>query len=225
MINTHSMARAPFTLIAGAVETTSVLEELQAATELWLADTSRQRKVRCQRHTRNIFLRCPRKPLPPGARNANDVHESRASRHASRFPRTLELVEALAEAEGGVPGRATIVALAPRRRVYPHVDAGDYYRIRDRYHLVLRSPAGSPLTVAGETVTMRERQLWVINNKVRHAADNPSDTVRIHLIFDLLPRAGAGHYTDPRPMPDASGPREAAGGRISGPRTASDAGP
>ena len=196
MIGGPSARHSHFALVAGDIETAPVLAELDAARERWLADTSRQRKVRCQRHTRNIFLRTALKPLPPGADNANDVHENREARDALRFPRTLALLRELAERERGTLGRATLVALSPRRRVFPHVDAGAYYRIRDRYHLVLQSPSGSPLTAAGETIVMRERQLWVFNNKVRHAAENPSDTARVHLIFDLLPRPGAGHYVD-----------------------------
>ena len=194
MIRGPSATRSHFALVATDIDTAPVLAELEAARDRWLADTSRQRKVRCQRHTRNIFLRTALKPLPPGANNANDVHESREAREACRFPRTLALLRQLAEQEEGTLGRATLVALSPRRPVLPHVDAGAYYRVRDRYHLVLQSPSGSLLTAAGETVVMRERQLWVFNNKVPHAAENPSDTARVHLIFDLLPQAGAGHY-------------------------------
>ena len=186
-----------FTRITEGVDTGPLLAELDAAPELWFADTSRQRKVRCQRNTLNIFLRAPRNPLPPGAKNANDVHESRLTRAAAKFPSTLAFCEGVAAAWGATPGRATLVSLQPRSRVYPHVDAGAYYRIRDRLHLVLRSPGGSPLTAGDETVVMREGELWVFDNKVRHSADNPSEDARVHLIFDLLPAPGRGYYAYP----------------------------
>ncbi len=80
--------------------------------------------------------------------------------------------------------------------MYPHRDAGDYYRVRDRYHLVLRSPLGSFLRAGDQTVLMREGELWVFNNKIRHTAWNPARVPRIHLIFDLLPRPGGGYYVD-----------------------------
>ena len=192
------------------VDTDAILAELDAAADLWLADTSRQRKVRCQRHTLNIFLRGAAKPLPKGAKNANDVHECRTLRTARRFPRTLAFCRETAARERAALGRSTLVALLPGSRVYPHVDAGDYYRVRDRYHLVLRSPAGSALTAAGETVVMRERELWVFNNKVRHDAVNRSDVPRVHLIFDLLPTAGRGYFAaacvDSPALPTTSGP-------------------
>ncbi|MDE0057276.1 MAG: aspartyl/asparaginyl beta-hydroxylase domain-containing protein [Defluviicoccus sp.] len=191
-----------FTRLAEGVDTEPFLAELDAEPELWLADTSRQRKVRCQRNTLNIFLRSPRKPLPPGAKNANDVHESRRARAAAKFPRTLAFCETVAAERGAALGRATLVALLPGSRVYPHVDAGAYYRVRDRLHLVLRSAEGSPLNAGEEEVVMREGELWVFDNKVRHWAFNPSDEPRVHLIFDLLPAPGRGYYARP---PEGSG--------------------
>ena len=179
------------------VPTQPFLAELDAAAEMWRVDTSRQRKVRCQRNTENIFLRAAKKPLPPGAKNANDVHESRVLRMAAKFPRTLAFCERVARSTGGHLGRATLVALLPGSKVYPHIDTGAYYRIRDRYHLVLRSRDGSPLTAGDETVVMGEGELWVFNNKIRHSARNPSSEPRIHLIFDVLPVTGRGCFVYP----------------------------
>lgn len=196
-------AGARFTRIAERVDIAPLLEELDAAPDMWSADTSRQRKVRCQRHTRNIFLRAPKKPLPPGARNANDVHESRLAPAARRFPLALAFCERVAAELDAELGRATLVTLLPKSRVYPHVDAGAYYRVRDRLHLVLKSLRGSPLTAGGETVVMREGELWAFDNKARHFADNPSSEPRVHLIFDVLPAPGRGLYALP---PLAEGP-------------------
>ena len=183
-----------FKRVAEQVELHPFLKELDESRELWLADTSRQRKVRCQRNTQNIFLRAAKKPLPPGARNANDVHESRKTRFAAKFPDTLAFCENAASQLGGELGRATLVALLPKSRVYPHIDAGDYYRVRDRFHLVLKSSQGSPLSVEEETAVMRPGELWVFNNKARHWAENLSEDSRVHLIFDILPASGKGFY-------------------------------
>ena len=183
-----------FTLITKEIDVTPLLSELAAAPEMWLADTSRQRKVRCQRDTQNIFLRIAKKPLPPGASNANDVHESRTTGTAERFPEALAFCRQVADLEGGELGRATLAALQPGGWVRPHVDTGEYYRARDRYHLVLHSATGSPLTCAGETVVMCKGELWIFDNKSEHEARNPSDSPRVHLIFDVLPMPGRGYY-------------------------------
>ena len=186
-----------FKRLANDVDIEPILAEMNAAAEMWLADTSRQRKVRCQRNTQNIFLRAAQKPLPPGARNANDVHASRTTKTARHFPRALQYCQSVADALEGQLGRATLVALLPKSKVYPHVDFGDYYRIRDRLHLVLKSSGGSPLTAEEETVVMQERELWVFNNKARHWAENSSTDARVHLIFDVLPPRGGGFYAFP----------------------------
>ena len=190
----ENTAPSRFTRVAKGIDVTPFLSELAAVPEMWLADTSRQRKVRCQRDTENIFLRVAKKPLPPGAKNANDVHETRTTKTARRFPEALAFCRRIADLEGGELGRATLVALQPGGWVRPHVDAGEYYRVRERYHLVLQSATGSPLTCAGETVVMREGELWIFDNKSEHEARNPSDTPRVHLIFDVLPMPGRGYY-------------------------------
>ena len=190
-------ATSRFCRIATGIDVAPIRSELEAAPEIWLADTSRQRNVRCQRDTRNIFIRVARKPLPPGARNANDVHESRVARAASRFPTALAFCRSIADLQGGELGRATLVALQPRGWIRPHVDAGAYYRIRDRFHLVLRSLGGSHLTAVGETVVMREGELWAFDNKSLHEARNPTDEPRVHLTFDVLPPPGRGYYVLP----------------------------
>ena len=186
-----------FTKIAENEDIFPILAELEASPDMWLADTSRQRKVRCQRNTRNIFLRAAKKPLPPGVTNANDVHESRIAPAAKYFKRTLDYCQSVATAQEGILGRATLVALLPKCKVFPHIDVGEYYRKRDRFHLVLKSTLGSPLTTEDETVVMREAELWVFNNKAVHWAENCSSETRIHLIFDVLPRSGLGFYVLP----------------------------
>ena len=185
-----------FRRLREGVDVSRLLTEVDAASQMWLSDTSRQRKVRCQRHTRNIFLRVAQKPLPAGAKNANNVHESVYARNARRFPNALKFLRRTAVSERATLGRATLVALPAGKCVYPHRDAGDYYRVRDRYHLVLRSPQGSLIRAGHQTVVMREGELWVFNNKIEHAARNPAGVTRIHLIFDLLPLPGHGHYVD-----------------------------
>ena len=192
--SSDSMALSCFNRVAKGIDTAALVSELAAAPELWLADTSRQRKVRCQRDTQNIFLRVAKKSLLPGASNANDVHDSRTTKTARCFPETLAFCRNIADLEGGELGRATLVALQPGGWVRPHKDLGDYYRVRDRYHLVLQSLTGSPLTCAGETVMMHAGELWVFDNKSEHEARNLSATPRVHLIFDILPTPGCGYY-------------------------------
>ena len=61
------------------------------------------------------------------------------------------------------------------------------YVLRDRYHLVLKSPSGSFIKSGDETISMVEGELWWLDNKKIHESYNDGDFDRIHLIFDLLP--------------------------------------
>src|SRR6185312_11770638 len=83
--------------------------------------------------------------------------------------------------------RATLVRLKPGGKVYEHIDEGEYYKKRNRYHLVLQSPNGSVLNSGGENVTMRNGELWWFDNKKMHSALNYGDDWRIHIIFDMQP--------------------------------------
>ncbi|MBF2088128.1 MAG: aspartyl/asparaginyl beta-hydroxylase domain-containing protein [Synechococcales cyanobacterium K44_A2020_017] len=105
---------------------------------------------------------------------------------AKHFPKILGWTENFAASIGGELGRVTVVRLAPYGRVYRHIDHGDYYRVRDRYHLVLKSEAGSVLGAGNEWVRMQEGELWWFNNKAPHEAYNESSDWRVHLIFDVL---------------------------------------
>ena len=56
------------------------------------------------------------------------------------------------------------------------------------------------MTSGGETVVMREGELWAFDNKAEHDARNPIDEPRVYLIFDVLPAPGAprrGYYVLP----------------------------
>lgn len=168
------------------VDIAPLLAELHAKVDLFKVDTSRQTKVPEQRETETIYLRSAVKPYPPGV-EGRDVHESRRTKMYAEFPVITAWFESFVKEIGGDPGRATIVKLKPQGRVYRHFDRGEYYRIRDRYHLVLQSEAGSLLTSDDEQMRMREGELWWFDNKKFHEAFNLSKQPRIHMIFDVLP--------------------------------------
>ena len=170
------------------IDISPMMAELSAKHELFKIDTSRQTKVPEQRETETIYLRSAVKPYPPGV-EGRDVHPSRRTKMYQQFPVITRWLESFVSDIGGEPGRATIVKLQPLGRVYRHFDRGEYYRIRDRYHLVLQSNRGSLLTSGDERMQMQEGEVWWFNNKELHEAFNLSEQPRIHMIFDVLPIA------------------------------------
>ena len=165
-----------------------VRDELQRNEALWQVDQSRQRKVAVQRHTQNVFLRAATRGAG-SAHNSNDIQESSETRFAPYYVSSMRLLHGIAKALDGDLCRALFVRLAPQSVVYPHIDLGQYYACRDRYHLVIDSNNGSVMNCAGETVTMYDGQLWWFDNKAMHDSKNNSQTWRTHLIFDLIPLA------------------------------------
>src|ERR1700691_3075186 len=175
-----------FRLIRSGIEIAPLLTEIQAKQEAWLLNTSRQDKVQVQRDTNTIFLRGHvRRP----DLQVNENQESRFTDTSKSFPRAVALMTSFAKEMNAHLSRATIVRLKPKSKVFRHVDAGSYYFVRDRYHIVLYSSAGSVMVSGNEQVRMREGELWWFDNKQYHEAHNESEEWRIHYIFDLLPAA------------------------------------
>jgi aspartyl/asparaginyl beta-hydroxylase (cupin superfamily) len=177
-----------FKLIRGAVDPKPFLDEIASVDDAWAASTGRQDKIAVQREALAIPLRGLKKSAI-GDRKRRDVHESRWTSGSKDYPVACAFLKEIAEALDSELSRAKIVCLPAGRRVYPHIDRGEYYRLRNRYHLVLKSTHGSWLKAADEEVRMREGELWWFDNDQPHEAHNDGDEDRIHMIFDLLPRA------------------------------------
>ncbi len=175
-----------FRLIRSGIDVAPLLEEVHSQEQAWLLNTSRQDKIRVQRDTNTIFLNGP---VARPDLNVNENQESRLSQVAELFPKAMAFMNRLAKERDAQLSRATIVRLKPKSHVSRHIDVGSYYLIRDRFHLVLYSSAGSVLMSGGEQVRMQEGELWWFDNKQYHEAYNESDEWRIHYIFDLLPAA------------------------------------
>lgn len=160
--------------------------EIDAIEGIWHEQMGRQAAATVQREALAIPIRGLRKSAQ-GDRARRDVHESRWTSGSARLPHTRGFLETFAEERGGLLSRAKIVKLPAGGRVYPHIDRGEYYRLRDRYHLVLHSPQGSWMRAGDEEVHMRTGELWWFDNKQEHEAANHGGEDRIHFIFDLLP--------------------------------------
>src|ERR1022692_3844332 len=168
-----------FKLIRSGINIAPLLAEVDSNEQAWLIDTSRQDKIRVQRDTNTIFISSavPRPDLP-----VNENQESRLIAVSESFPKALAFMTEFAQEMNCRLSRATIVRLKPKTQVFRHIDQGSYYFLRDRFHLVLRSPTGSVLMSGGETVRMQEGELWWFDNKQYHESYNDSDDWRIHYI-------------------------------------------
>ena len=179
-----------FNCVRSEIDPKPFLDEIASVDDAWGMATTRQEKIAVQREALAIPLRGMRKSASAG-RQARDVHESRWTSGSARFPLACQfLIDTARELDAHL-GRAKIVCLPVGRRVHPHIDRGEYYAVRDRYHFVLRSSFGSWLKAGNEEVRMQEGGLWWFDNKQVHEAYNDGEQDRIHMIFDLLPAVRA----------------------------------
>jgi hypothetical protein len=173
-----------FKLVQKDIDLAPLLQEIESNENAWLHNIERQNDVPAQRETQTIALRDAVK-RPDLQKTENQ--ESEWCELSTYFPLACDFMKKIANAEGGELSRAVIVRLKPKSSVYLHIDVGSYYIIRKRYHLVLKSDAGSILMSGGETVRMKEGELWWFDNSQYHQSMNNSDDWRIHFIFDVLP--------------------------------------
>ncbi len=174
-----------FELLQKDVEIQPILDELAHRPEAWFAQRGRE-QVTVQRESNSIPIRGLRASKIAG-RQRRDVHESRFTTLSRSFPAVVSFLRRIARERGAKLARCKVVRLPAGGRVYPHVDRGEYYRGRDRFHLILASE-GSWMRAGDEDVSMRTGELWWFDNKQVHEARNDSASDRIHLIFDLEPR-------------------------------------
>lgn len=175
-----------FELIKPYVDPAPFLAEIARIDNPWHIATGRQDKIKVQREARAIAIRGLRKSAI-AERERRDVHESRYTSTARLFPVTTAFLESFALEYGGELARAKLVCLPTGHRVYPHIDRGEYYALRDRFHLILQGQVGSWLKAGDEQLEMRTGELWRFDNKAVHEAYNGGTGDRIHFIFDLRP--------------------------------------
>jgi hypothetical protein len=104
------------------------------------------------------------------------------------FPKLYRFLLDFARQQNAMLRRISIVALEAEGNVSPHIDTGTYYARTNRHHLVLISPHGSEFSSGDEKAVLRERELWWFDNKKMHSVKNLSNDLRVHVIFDLLPK-------------------------------------
>lgn len=186
-----------FKRIEAGIDVAPFLTEIDAHPEFWDLDPSRQEAKPAQRETQAICLRAlgGKAVEDSDARQKNPIgYRGLPTSLSPSFPLAEAFIEGLVESMKGAMGRAVIAQLRPRGTIHPHIDDRLYWLLRDRYHLVLKSVAGSHFQAGGEEVRMQKGELWWFDPTVTHSAFNDSDEVRIHIIVDILSPHSIGSF-------------------------------
>ena len=176
-------------LVEKGIDVQPFLAEIEANSECWYMDQTRQERISVQRETHAIALRCHADTAigDSRVRRAKAVgYRCRPTPVSESFPFISGYVDQLVRNMNGTMGRCVLVKLKPNGTVYPHTDDGLYWLLRDRYHLALKSVTGSHVKMGDEEVRMQEGELWWFDHTVSHAAFNDSDEDRIHIILDVM---------------------------------------
>jgi hypothetical protein len=107
-----------------------------------------------------------------------------------RFAADLEPVLAMLAdryGPGGIFIRVLLARLNANSEIKPHVDKGYSLINCNRIHIPLITNDGVSFSVGGVSQSLREGEVWEINNADVHAVANASAHARVHLIVDWTP--------------------------------------
>ena len=151
-----------FKLVEDGIDTAPYLDEITENSDLWYVDTTRQERITKQRETHAIALysHADHASADSRVRRAKPFgYKGMASPFSERLPIASKFVDDLVGSQNGTMGRAVMTNLKPNGTIYPHTDDGLYWLLRDRYHLVVKSAAGSLFKAGGEEVRMQQGEL------------------------------------------------------------------
>lgn len=110
-------------------------------------------------------------------------HGKLVEANARHCPKTMSLLAELPQPQ--IPGaspNAMFSLLAPHTKIPPHVGISNARLV---CHLPLIVPEGCWFRVGGETRYWKSGEAFVFDDTIEHEAANPSDELRVVLIFDL----------------------------------------
>lgn len=100
----------------------------------------------------------------------------------------LPYVRALIESIPAAPLRCLLARLPAGGCIAPHIDRAPYFSKSIRIHVPVTTSDLNYMLCAARTYTMKEGEVWALNNCAMHAVWNAHPTQsRTHLICDFLP--------------------------------------
>jgi len=161
------------------VNVSDLKKEIEKNEHLWTVDTTRKNFYE-QKDTDTIPLVNSRMRM--GQRFC-DNHELFSTYFLNYFPTFTSFITEFLKTYQGECGRVAIVRLKPSAGVVKHIDFGEYYRLRQRFHLVV---SGSyEYHVENEDEIFTEGDLFWFNSQKIHWSKNIGTEDRVVLIFDI----------------------------------------
>ena len=177
-----------FKCIAAGLDVEPLLQLLDAKPELWKEIETRQRfSGSPHKNTETIYVRGALKMSPYYVLWHTGAYDYPSMEYlkSALVPLLQPILKDLGVED---MGRVLIVNLKATKQVERHIDQGTYANHYERFHLVLRSNKHCFLSSGNWILNLQEGEVWWINNKVLHSAENNStEDDRWHIIFDCVP--------------------------------------
>jgi hypothetical protein len=149
----------------------------------WNENTSRQNSFKNHSHTRTYFL----VNYDLGWIKNSPYEATILNPESPLWNSVKPLVEFLESYHDGKVGRVILPKLISGGIIDGHKDGGDYLESVRRHHIPIVTNERVSFSVGEEIVSMREGEVWEINNNFVHEVENPSEQDRIHLLIDIIP--------------------------------------
>lgn len=167
-------------LIQSNIDISAVKKEIDLYPENWKLDISRQQLSYAQKYTETIRLVTGIRLNEESVWSTIDSEKSVRTDLYSLYKKTTSLLENLFPEN---LERIFIVKLLPKQEVYPHIDEGEYYKTRDRYHLCVSGIYR--YVVEDKSIIVKPGDLFWFDNKLVHSSKNLKNADRISIIFDV----------------------------------------
>ena len=99
------------------------------------------------------------------------------------YPELQKFFKWFTDTYGGTVRKANCYTTPPGKGVKSHIDAHDYFKDKDRFHLVLSGRY--EYTVHKKTEVFSKGDLWWFNNKAEHGSYNHGTEDKINVVFDV----------------------------------------
>jgi mannose-6-phosphate isomerase-like protein (cupin superfamily) len=170
-------------LLDNDVDVTAMMEEIRSQEENWYVETGRQKSIPVQSETESIPLV---KPIPllgvTGHPSQWDSHRYTPTPLYEKYPHIISWLIDFSRKTGEKIARVALVRLKVDGQVGSHIDFGEYYRHRNRYHLCL--DGAYYYHVNNESKLIEAGTLFRFDNDMPHWAVNEGNIPRISVIFD-----------------------------------------
>ena len=158
---------------------------------MWEEDISRQNTFFVHKNTKTIF----NTDFP------NDWEGGNYPLKKYLLPQDLQTeidyyIKDLEKEYNGKVGKSMLVSLNPESFIYPHIDSGLYLTKCFRCHIPILTNELVHFFAGNDWVMLDEGDSFELNNQAVHSVVNYSQTPRIHLIIDIIPKALCGPLSD-----------------------------